>query len=326
MNNVWRCKFESRDSRRSGGWLRVLALGLAWSLGAGCSIKHIAVNKFGNALAGGGDTFAADDDPELVKAAVPFSLKLMESLLAESPKHKGLLFATTSGFTQYAYAFVQQEADEVESDDLGKATAMRARAKRLYLRAHNYGLRGLDASHAGFSAKLRDNPRQAARIATKRDVALLYWTAASWAGAISLAKDDPAMIGEIPEMEALMDRALELEESFDHGAIHSFLITYEMARQGATGDPVERARKHFERAMELSQGTQAGPLVSFAEAVCVQKQDVKQFDDLLKRALEINPDAHPEARLVNLVMQRRARWLLARRDELFLIPDPPKTQ
>lgn len=323
MKNVLRRRFESRRSRHWGRWPRVLALGLVLSLAAGCSIKRMAVNKFGNALAGG-DTFAADDDPELVKAAGPFSLKLMESLLAQSPKHKGLLFATASGFTQYTYAFVQQEADEVESDDLAKATALRARAKRLYLRARNYGLRGLDTSHAGFSANLRTHPREAVRVATKRDVSLLYWTAASWAAAISLAKDDPALIGEIPQLEALMDRALELEESFDRGAIHSFLITYEMARQGASSDPVERSRKHFDRAMELSQGTQAGPLVAFAEAVCVQKQDLKQFDELLKRALAINPDTHPESRLVNLIMQRRARWLLAKRDELFLIPDPAK--
>ncbi len=304
---------------------RLLLLALALVLVPGCSIQRLAVNKVGDALAGSGTTFAADDDPELIKAAVPFSLKLMESLLAESPKHKGLLFATSSGFTQYAYAFVQQDADEIEADDLAKATALRDRAKRLYLRARNYGLRGLDASHAGLSAKLCANPREAVRAARKQDVPLLYWTAASWAAAISLAKDDPAMIGEIPQMEALMDRALELNESFDEGAIHGFFITYEMARQGATGDPIERSRKHFERALELSRGVQAAPFVSFAEAVCVQKQDLRQFDALLKRALEIKPDAHPEYRLVNLVMQRRARWLLAKRDELFLIPDPTNT-
>jgi predicted anti-sigma-YlaC factor YlaD len=314
-----------------GNWLRsgmlncALTLGLALGLGAGCSVRKLAVNKLGDALAGGGTTFASDDDPELVKAAVPFSLKLMESLLAESPKHKGLLFATASGFTQFAYAFVQQEADEIESENLAQATAMRERARRLYLRARNYGLRGLDASHAGFSAKLHLNPRDAVRVARQADVSLLYWTAASWAAAISLSKDDPALIGEIPQMEALMDRALELHEGFDAGAIHTFLITYEMARQGLSGDPAARSRRHFERAMELAHGTQAGPLVSFAEAVCVQKQDLKQFDDLLKRALVINPDAHPECRLVNLVMQRRARWLLAKRDELFLIPESPKT-
>src|SRR5436190_14859686 len=102
----------------------------------------MAVNKLGDALAAGGTTFASDDDPELVKAAVPFSLKLMESLLEENPHHKGLLFATASGFTQYAYAFVQQEADESEDTDVKAASELKARARRLYLRARNYGLRG----------------------------------------------------------------------------------------------------------------------------------------------------------------------------------------
>ena len=82
----------------------MLLLSLA---GSGCSIKRLAVNKLGNALASGGTTFAADDDPELVKAAAPFSLKLMETLLAENPRHEGLLLASASGFTQYAFAFVQ---------------------------------------------------------------------------------------------------------------------------------------------------------------------------------------------------------------------------
>ena len=103
----------------------------------GCSLKRYAVNQVGNALASGGSTFARDDDPELVRAAVPFSLKLMESLLAESPRHRGLLFATSSGFTQYAYAFIQQDADELEDKDLAAAKALRVRAKRLYLRARD---------------------------------------------------------------------------------------------------------------------------------------------------------------------------------------------
>src|SRR5512138_82551 len=103
--------------------------------GPGCSIKKFAVNKVGDALAGGGATFASDDDPELVKAAVPFSLKLMESLLAESPRHEGLLLAAASGFTQYSYAFVQEDADELEDKDFTAAEEMHGRARRLYLRA-----------------------------------------------------------------------------------------------------------------------------------------------------------------------------------------------
>lgn len=293
-------------------------------LTAGCSMKRLAVNKLGDALAGGGTTFAADDDPELIKSAVPFSLKLMESLLNESPKHRGLLQATTSGFTQYGYAFVQQEADEMESTDYARAEAMRARAKRLYLRARNYGLRGLEVAHAGFTNRLAAQPTAAVGKLGRKDVPQAYWTAAAWAAAISLGKDDPALLAEIPQMEALIDRALALDESYADGVIHNFLISYEPARQGLTSDPMERSRQHFERAVALTKGTQAGPFVAFAETVCIAKQDARQFEELLNRALAINPDEHPETRLVNLIMQRRARWLLAKRDDLFLAPAAAK--
>jgi predicted anti-sigma-YlaC factor YlaD len=300
-------------------WLLMVGLAV---IGSGCSIKRMAVNKLGNALAGSGTSFASDDDPELVKAAVPFSLKLVESLLNESPRHEGLLLAATSGFTEYAYAFIQEEADETEDKDLAAAEEMRGRARRLYLRAHNYGLRGLEVRHKGFEKALRANAKTAVTVATAKDVPLLYWTALSWAAAISLSKDNPDLIAELPLVEAMMDRALALDEAYDHGAIHAYFITYEMSRSGGTGDPAARSRQHFERALALSGGQQAGPMVSFAEAVCVQKQDLKEFESLLHRALAINPDLKPEWRLVNLVTQRRAKWLLARTDQLFLRASP----
>ena len=132
------------------------------------------------------------------KPRSPFSLKLMEGLLNENPRHEGLLLATSSGFTEYAYAFVQQDADEMEDKDLAAAEEMRGRARRLYLRARNYGLRGLEVRHQGFEKALRAEPKQAVRVATVKDVPLLYWTALSWAGAISLSKDNPDLIGDMP--------------------------------------------------------------------------------------------------------------------------------
>ena len=287
-----------------------------WS--TGCSVRRYAINKLGDALADTGTTFASDDDPELIRGALPFSLKLIESLLAESPRHQGLLLAAASGFTQYSYAFVQQEADEMEPRDLGEAERLRKRARRLYLRARNYGIRGLEVRHRDFASSLRQNPKQTVEQASRVDVPLLYWTAASWGAAISISKDDPELIADLPAVEALIDRALQLEESYDSGAIHGFLITYEPSRPGAKGDPYERSRGHFERALALSSGQLASPLVALAEAVSISKQDRKEFESLLGRALAIQVDAKPEWRLVNLVMQRRARWLLSRTDELFL--------
>lgn len=307
--------------RRNKPAVRVLLIAIpVFLIFSGCSIRKIAVKKLGDALAQSGTTFSSDSDPELVKGALPFSLKLIESLLAESPRHRGLLLAACSGFTQYAYAFVKQEADETEPVDFAKATAMRMRARGLFLRARDYGLRGLEITHPGWSEALSNDPRPALKAAKREDVALLYWTAAAWGLAITLSKNEPALIADQPVMEALVDRALELDEAFDGGAIHSFLISYEPARQGAPGDPNERARKHFGRAMELSGGFQAGPLVALAESVSLEKQDRREFQSLLERALAVDVNAKPEYRLANLVNQRRARWLLSRVDELFLSP------
>ncbi len=157
-----------------------VAIVVLFMCATGCSIKKMAVNKLGNALAGSGTTFSSDNDPELIASAAPFSLKLMESLLAESPNHRELLLAASSGFTQYAYLAVQEPADEAESHDIEGATALRKRARLLYLRARDYGLRGLEIRHKDFGASLRREPRSAVEVCDRRDVAFLYWTAAAW--------------------------------------------------------------------------------------------------------------------------------------------------
>jgi predicted anti-sigma-YlaC factor YlaD len=200
---------------------------------------------------------------------------------------------------------------------------MQARARRLYLRARDYGLRGLEVRHPGFGAQLRNDPQTAVAKMRKQDVPQLYWTAVAWAAAISLSKDNPDFVADLPKVEAMIDRALVLDEAWDRGAIHGFLITFEMGRATGEGDPAARAKKHFDRAVELSQGKVAGPFVSYAEAVCIPAEDRAQFEKLLHQALAINPDEDPPTRLVNLLMQRRAQWLLSRVDKLFLPPLDP---
>ncbi|MFZ4768343.1 MAG: TRAP transporter TatT component family protein [Roseimicrobium sp.] len=294
---------------------------LAISCASCTSLKKAAINSAADAMSGAGTAFSSDDDPEFVKAAIPFSLKTMESLLEQSPKHKGLLLALTSYFTQYGYAFMVQEADELEGKDLDAANALRDRATRMFRRSWGYGIRGLEVSHPGFEKELRANPKATVQKLTKADVPLLYWTAA--AAGLRIRADRPETVADQPIVEAMIDRALELDESFEKGSIHAFLIKYEMNRQGVKGDATVRSRKHFNRAVELSQGLDAGPYVTLAEAVCVPRQDAKEFESLLNKALAIDPDAYPPNRLVNSVMQRRARWLLARKDDLILPPLEP---
>ena len=292
-------------------------------LSAGCSIKRVAINKLGTALASGGNTFTSDDDPDLVEAAIPFGLKLYESLLAESPKHTGLLLAAAQGFTEYSYAFVDSRIDEARAESLERADALRERARKLYIRAYHYGMRGLDARHPGFAAALDNDADLALQRVTRRDVPLLYWTAASRGLTISLSKTSPELIAELPLVETIVRRVAELDESFDAGAVPEFLITLEAAHSGVKPEEQQKLmRQHFERALKISQGKRAGTYVSFAENACMPAQNKAEFQSLLEKALAVDPDADLDNRLANLVAQRRARWLLKHIDDLFLEAAP----
>ena len=296
--------------------LTPFALVLAAAL-PGCSLRSIAVNSLGNALARGGSNFASDDDPDLVGQAIPFGLKTMEGLLLEAPRHRGLLLATASGFTQYAYGWVQLEADLGEAQDLAKATAMRDRARRLYLRALDYGLRGLEVDFPGLRERLRRDPEAALARMKKEHVPLLYWTAAAWGAAIALKVNDSELSADQKLAEALARRALALDETWDAGTIHDFFIAYEAGRI-SVGGSIERAREHFERATRIANGRRAFPYVTFAESACVGQQNRQEFKALLEQALALDASRPSDYRLANLLAQKRARWLLSRTDELFV--------
>jgi len=96
------------------------------------------------------------------------------------------------------------------------------------------------------------------------------------------------------------------------------MIVYEGGRPTAAGGSIDRARESLARAVQLSAGRRAAPLVSFAETVDVAIQDRVEFKKLLDQALAINIDDAPDQRLSNIIAQRRARWLLGRMDRLFL--------
>jgi hypothetical protein len=282
-----------------------------------CSIKRLAVRSVANSLTSGPDVYGTDDDPELIRDALPFGLKTMESLLAVIPDHEGLLLTACKGYTQYAYAFVQSEGDLLVNSDYTRATQLHERALKLYLRARGFGLRGLERRYKGVSEQLRLDPARAAARIQKRDVPMLYWTAAAWGSAISLGKDRPELLADLPAIRALMDRGVTLDEGFEGGAMHEALILLD-ALPEAMGGSEARARAHFARAVALSKDTKASPYVTLAQSVSVRKQDRREFESLLDRALVFDPDKEPSQRLVTIVLQRKARALLEHEDEFFL--------
>jgi predicted anti-sigma-YlaC factor YlaD len=283
----------------------------------GCSIKTMAIKTVADSLSEGTSSFATDDDPALIKEALPFGLKTLEGLLDQLPTHRPLLRSVAAGFTSYSAAFIQPEIRGLEAVDLDLARAEKVRARRMFLRARDYGLRALEVSYPKFRQSLMADPKAALAKTKKKDVPDLYWTAAAWGSAISLGKDQMDLVADVPIVDALIHRALALDEPWDAGSLTDFMIAFE-SRGDAQGGSLDRARTYFNRTMELARGERISPLVSLAENVSITTQNRAEFDTLLDQALAFDCDTYPETRLVNLLAQKRARQLKALAGSLFL--------
>ncbi len=293
-------------------WVAVLCL-------SGCSIRSLAVNKMADALASGTTSvFASDEDPELVRDALPFALKTLEALLEEKPDHTGLLLSTCQGFLLYGAGFVEFEADRLEATNYREAKRQHERALKLYLRARGYCLRALDLRYSGASQTLVRSPEDALADARVEDVPLLYWTAGAWGSSIAAGLDRPELLADLPAVRALVERALDLDSDYNRGALYEAMMRVEIAGVMSGVGSIEQARQHFERALELSGGRRANLFVAWAEKVSVQDQNRQEFEAMLDDALAVDPDRDPEDRLMNVVGRQRAQWLLDQIDDLFL--------
>jgi hypothetical protein len=220
-----------------------------------------------------------------------------------------------SGFTQYAYGFLQVEAEMLEPPAGGPAQALRSRASAMYVRARDYCGRALEVRHSNARQALAGDPVPLLAATVRADVPALYWTAVAWGGELSLADNQLVRLAELGAVRALLTRALELDEAWERGAIHEALIALD-GLPFLLGGNAARARAHFERAVALAKGESAFAYVAMAVCVAQPAGDRAEFERLLGAAIAIQASP-PSLRLANLIAQKRAKFLLSRIDRLF---------
>ena len=286
-----------------------------------CSIRKLALNQVANALTGNtsGTVFTGDNDPELVGDALPFAIKMYESLLAANPRHQGLRLQTGSLYIMYANAFLQTPASMLSEAEYKEREFTYARAKNLYLRGRDIILACLEDKYPGLRANLhkRNFARALAR-ATRKDAPLLYWAGAGWLGAYAIDPFDMDLGVTLSAAAALIEKAFQLDPGFAAGALHEFYILYYGSLPEYMGGNLRKARDHFHEALAVSGGKSTTPYLSLATAVTIKEQNLAEFREMLGKALQIDAEATSENRLVNVLNQRKARWLLEHADDFFL--------
>lgn len=291
---------------------RFVLLSLLVALLSACSPRMLLVRNVADELASQGQTEEADI--MLARDAGAFYLKLSESVLRQTPGHLPLAEAVAGGFTQYAYAFVAFEADRTEAQDARAAQRLRARAARLYWRAHRHAMAALEFNNPDFVKALNrapvDHDVEVMRLPPDQ-VGVAYWAAASWGAYISLSKDKPDVVADLPLAMRLAQQAWISEPSRGQGALASLMGTFEAARPGGS---LRQAQAYFDQAIDAGQGSNAGVYVARAEQLALPSGDRAAFEVLLRLALAISAE-HRD--LGNEVMRERAQWLLDTADDRF---------
>jgi len=301
------------------------AIVLALSLGA-CSIEKFAVKKAAGMLSGSSsaDVFSTDNDPDFVGDALPFAIKLYETLLASVPGHDGLRLRTGSLYIMYANAFVQTPADMTPRRELETKEYLLARAKNLYLRGRDILFVALEKKNPRIRRQLKER-RYAEAMAPfkKEDAPLLYWTALGWVAAFSVNPFDMTLGQTVPQTRAMIERVAALEPGYGRGALDAFYVSYYGSLPEYLGGDVAKAREHFAKAQATAGKTDTSSLIALATTVSVKEQNAAEFKDLLGQVLAFDPDSNPSTRLVNILNRRKARWLLDHIDDFFIEIDHP---
>lgn len=295
---------------------RLAAVAAVTVLVCGCSPKRIGMSRMADALAATATTYRSDNDIELVRAAAPSTLKLVEMMLDQAPDHSGLLSTACSGFAQYSYGFLQLDSEIAEASAPAAAAELKTRAARMYERARSYCLREVETRHRGFRGELAKDATAALSRTKSTDVPSLFWLGIAWGGELSVAANQLMRLPELVSVRLVLNRALELNEAWERGAIHEAMIAFD-GMPALLGGSVARANRHFERAVALSEGQSAFAYVTMASSVSLPARDRAGFERHLKAALAIDVNRDPSIRLANLLAQRRARHLLSRVGTLF---------
>ena len=280
------------------------SLSIICLLAAGCS-QRILVRMSTPLISAGFESLSEEGDLQLAEHAAAANLKLLDAAIKTDPNNKKLLQLACRGYSGFALAFVPEDENE--------------RARDFYGRARSYGLRALkrDRRFRTIGEMTTDELKAALRKCVRRDVPRLFWPALAWGFWINLSRDKPAALAELPKVEAIMERVIELDERYFHGGPHLFFGTiYGSRTRMLGGDPV-RAKKHFERNIEISGGKFLLTYYFQARYLAIQNQDREAFEQLLNKVEDAPSDLLPEQRLLNSVARRRASDLLLEVDDYF---------
>jgi len=243
-------------------------------------------------------------DLRVLQEGMPAYLMLIDGMIHSWPDNEQLLIAGAQSYSSFASLFVEDQDKEY--------------ANLLYARGRQYALRSFELR--GFKDPLQrpfDDFMRGLKRLGKKDVPTLFWTATCWASWIRLNLDSMEALSELPRVEAMMKRVLELDEGFHYGGAHLFMGIWYASRPKIAGGDLKKSQEHFLKALDLGKNKFLMAYVYYANHYARKMADKELFVSTLQKVLETPVETSPDLILVNTVAKKQAKELLSHVGEYF---------
>jgi len=282
-----------------------LVVWLIFILLLNCSSSRMVIYSINDIIDSIIQALYEESDPMLAKLSIASNIKLLEGLIKTDPENEKLLLIASEAFFSYARGFIEQ-------DD-------KHRTEEFYKRGKYYALRVLN-KEIEFNDVIKNDLavyEKAISTMDEKNIPALFWFGANWGGIINLNRNSPENLIDLPRVQAIMERIIEVDEEYYFGGAHLFLGIFYSGRPKVLGGDPEQARMHFQRAIDISHGRFLLSKVYFARYYAVMIQYRELFEQNLKDVINSPNDILPRQVLANVLAKEEAKQLLEETDELF---------
>jgi len=286
-------------------WIGIFSIIFILTIPAACiPNKQMTVGSAAILLEDVANSSYKQSDLRVIREGMPAYLMLVDGMVEAVPDNARLLITAAQAYASFASAFI-----EAEDKDYARA---------LYERAKKFALRSLEIRGLKNPASKPFNEFEAGLNGLgKDDVPYMFWAATCWGSWIRLNLGSMAALAELPRVEALVKRVLVLDEQFYYGGPHLFMGIWFASRPKIAGGDLAKARHHFNKALELSQGKFLMTEIYYADQYARKTFDKDLFVSTLEKVLDTPADKIPELTLLNTVAHKKAKEMLAEVDDYF---------
>ncbi len=282
-----------------------LSLFLTAVLLSSCSLNKLVIRQSSRLLDYGALALYEETDLKLAEQALASNIILLEGMVKGDPQNPKLVLLTSQALTGYALGFAEETTPE--------------RARVFYLRARDLGMTILKENKQ-FSTALDGSVEElqlAMQNFKKEDIPLLFWTGFSWAGWVNLSLSDPQAFADLPKIQIIMQRVLDLDQTYFNGATLLLFGSMWGVKPVMFGGDPEKAKEYFEKNLQLTKGNFLLSYIYYAKYYAIKTLNEELFDQLIDKVVTTPVDVLPEYRLLNVIAKEKAQSLLSKKEDIF---------